>query len=94
MRKINQQYLNRDYDTDIISFNLGSAEAPEGDIYISCEQARENVEDLDHGYEDEIKHLIIHGILHLLGYQDYTKEDKKNMLKEQQRLFDLAAHED
>ena len=90
--EINKKYLNRTYATDIISFNLGNQDNLDADIYISIEQAIENCKELDHNVEDELKTLIIHGILHTLDYKDYTKEDKDIMFMEQDRLFELAKH--
>ena len=88
--EINQKYLQRDYITDIISFNLGSPDNPEGDIYICFEKAEENAKENNQSLDDEIKLLIVHGILHLLDYKDYTDEEKAIMYKEQDRLLKLA----
>ena len=88
--EINKKYLNRTYATDIISFNLGNQDNLDADIYISIEQAIENCKELDHNVEDELKTLIIHGILHTLDYKDYTQEEKDVMFTEQDRLFELA----
>lgn len=89
---INKSYLNRTYATDIISFNLGNQDNLDADIYISVEQALKNSNELDHDLEDELKTLIIHGILHTLDYKDYTQKDKDIMFMEQDRLFELAKH--
>jgi probable rRNA maturation factor len=89
--KINKQYLKRSYSTDVISFNLGDNDNIVGDIYISFEQAKINADDFNNSFENEIKLLIIHGILHLLDYRDYTKEEKAIMNKEQNRLLELAS---
>ena len=88
--QINQQFLKRDYATDIISFNLGTVEDIEGDVYISVEQAAINATGLGHGLDLEIKTLLVHGILHLLDYQDYTEEERSAMFAEQDRLLALA----
>lgn len=87
---INKQFLHRDYATDIISFNLGTIEAIEGDIYISVEQAAINARSLGHPLDLEIKTLLVHGILHLLDYQDYTEEERQIMFAEQDRILALV----
>ncbi|MFT5171265.1 MAG: putative rRNA maturation factor [Candidatus Marinamargulisbacteria bacterium] len=88
--EINKEFLNRDYATDIISFNLGEIDSPIGDIYISVEKAKENAETHNQTFDNELKLLIVHGILHLLDYKDYSDEEKKVMFKEQERLLNLV----
>ncbi len=89
--KLNHTYLNRTYETDIISFNLGTPQAIEGDVYISIDQATLNAAEWGHSLDFEVKTLLIHGILHLLEYHDYTEEEKQVMFAEQNRLLDLLA---
>jgi probable rRNA maturation factor len=86
---LNKNYLKRDYVTDIITFNLGTTDSPVGDIYICCEKAKENADTYNNTYDNEIKLLIIHGILHILDYRDYSEEEKECMNTEQNRLLDL-----
>ena len=87
---INKQYLNRSYSTDIISFNLGTPDDIIGDVYISVEQALINAIEYEQSFNTEIKRLIIHGILHLLDYHDYTPEEKEVMYREQESLLQEA----
>lgn len=89
---INKRYLQRDYATDIISFNLGDKKKPIGDIYISIDMAIENASYYKHSLEDEIKLLLVHGILHLLDYRDYTDAEKETMFAEQDRILRLIDH--
>ncbi len=84
---INKTYLNHHYETDIISFNLGDTVEVEGDIYISVDQAAENAKDRSISCEEEIHRLFVHGILHLLGYDDETPEDQKVMFEKQESLL-------
>jgi probable rRNA maturation factor len=88
--ELNKEFLNRTYETDIISFNLGDSALPIGDIYISYDQANLNSKTFKTSFDYEVQQLIIHGILHLLDYQDYTDAEKKVMLTEQNRLWELA----
>ncbi|RAP35832.1 rRNA maturation RNase YbeY [Candidatus Marinamargulisbacteria bacterium SCGC AAA071-K20] len=90
MKTVNKTHLDRDYLTDVITFNLGSIQSPIGDIYISPEKADENSKEFKNSLNDEIKLLLVHGILHLLDYKDYSEEEKKEMDKEQERLLGLV----
>lgn len=87
IHEINNQHLKHDYVTDIITFNLGDTDSPIGDIYICVEQAQENADTYNSTLDNEIKLLITHGILHLLGYTDYTDEEKAIMDKEQEKIL-------
>jgi len=82
--QINQQYLNHDTYTDIITFdNSDIAKTIVGDIFISIDRIRENALKFSHTEADELHRVIIHGTLHLLGYKDKSPADKKKMtLKE------------
>ena len=88
IQAINKQYLNHDYPTDIISFNLSDEDEPiHGDIYICPRIAKKNALAYKSTFENEIKLLIVHGILHLLGYEDYTDAQKAKMDLEQTRII-------
>ncbi|MCF8254232.1 MAG: rRNA maturation RNase YbeY [Bacteroidia bacterium] len=78
--KINREYLNHDYYTDIITFDLSEEENKlEGDIYISIERVKDNSKLLKIKYSDELDRIMVHGLLHLIGYKDKTKSDKALM---------------
>ena len=79
---INQQYLQHDTLTDIITFDNSEEENTiEGDIFISIERVRDNAQNLQITFEQELHRVIIHGVLHLLGYGDKTPEEKQEMRK-------------
>ncbi|MBS1773287.1 MAG: rRNA maturation RNase YbeY [Bacteroidetes bacterium] len=82
--QINQQFLNHDTFTDIITFNLSEA-ANElvGEIYISTERVKENASKFDTTYNEELHRVIFHGALHLCGFKDKTKTDKETMRKQE-----------
>ncbi|MBS1531637.1 MAG: rRNA maturation RNase YbeY [Bacteroidetes bacterium] len=86
--QMNQQYLDHDTYTDIITFDNSEKEKViEGDIFISIERIRENADKFGTGETDELHRVIIHGALHLLGYKDKTAADKQQMtIKEDQYL--------
>ncbi|MEZ4900440.1 MAG: rRNA maturation RNase YbeY [Spirosomataceae bacterium] len=74
---INRQYLNHDFYTDIITFDNSDEEGKvEGDIFISIERVRENAQALTVPFEEEFKRVLVHGILHLVGFDDSTFEEK------------------
>lgn len=88
--EVNKAYLNHDYVTDIISFNLADTDEPiMGDLYICPDHAKQNAQEFENPFEQEVKLLLIHGILHLLGYEDYTDEQKAVMDTEQNRILHL-----
>jgi probable rRNA maturation factor len=79
---INKQYLQHDTYTDIITFDYSegdSAQPVSGDIFISIERVKENAEKFSTTFENELHRVIIHGVLHLLGYKDKTKVAKAQM---------------
>lgn len=78
--KMNLQYLDHDTYTDIITFDNSEVESIiEGDIFISIERVIDNSKTLSVLFEDEIKRVIVHGLLHLCGYDDHSIEDKSEM---------------
>jgi probable rRNA maturation factor len=77
---INQQYLQHDDYTDILTFPYSdSGNALSGDIYISIDRVRDNARRYKVDFEHELRRVMIHGVLHLLGYIDHSEEDKAFM---------------
>lgn len=84
---INLKYLNHDTYTDIITFNLGDGNDIEGEVYISIDRVIENSQKFKVEQTQELNRVVLHGLLHLLGYDDHTPEEKAAMrLKEDQYL--------
>ena len=77
--KINQDYLQHDYYTDIITFDSVRGEAISGEIFVSLQRIKDNASLISKNYEEEKKRVIAHGILHLCGYKDKTEEEQKTM---------------
>jgi probable rRNA maturation factor len=75
LRKLNKKFLKHDYYTDIISFPLGSQSLIEGELYISIDRVKDNARTLKMDFEWELLRVIIHGILHFLGYKDKTEKE-------------------
>ena len=89
IKKINIEHLDHHYETDIITFNLSENGELHGDIYISIDEAKKNAKEYNSTYHNEIKLLLIHGILHLLNYNDNNEKNKKIMRSEEKRVINL-----
>ncbi len=88
--KINRDYLDHDYLTDIITFdNSDEASTIEADIFISLERVQENANDLKLPLESELHRVMIHGVLHLLGWDDKTPEQKVLMREKEEACLSL-----
>lgn len=88
--KINQDYLDHDTLTDIITFDNSEEEGKiEADIFISIDRVKENAHSLDKTFNEELHRIIIHGLLHLAGYNDKTDEDKTEMRKKEDACLSL-----
>jgi len=75
---INNLYLDHDYYTDVISFPM-STDPIEGDVFISIDRIKENAENLKLPFLDELHRVMVHGLLHFLGYDDKTDEAQVKM---------------
>lgn len=86
---VNQRYLNHDYFTDIITFDYCEGEKLNGDLFISIDSVRENSIEYGTEFNDELNRVIVHGILHLIGYDDHTDEDISLMRKKEDYYLSL-----
>ena len=77
--KINQDYLNHDYFTDIITFDYCEGNSVSGDLFISIDMIRANAEKFGVEFIDELHRVIIHGVMHLVGFKDKTDEEAQMM---------------
>ncbi len=84
--KINRKFLGHDYYTDVITFGDIKDKVINGEIYISIETVRENAEKYKSRVDQEILRVMLHGILHLCGYDDNTEIDRNIMTKRQEIL--------
>jgi len=80
---LNKKYLNHSTFTDIITFNYNSGHYISGDIFISIERVKANAEKFKADFNSELQRVMIHGILHLLGYNDKTDAEKKKIRKKE-----------
>ena len=88
---INVKHLNHNTLTDIISFDYSLGKVVSGDIYISVERVEENAKDHNIKFEDELHRIIVHGLLHYIGYRDKTEADKKIMRKKEDYYLSLRT---
>ena len=90
LKEINIQYLGHKTYTDIITFNYNSSEGKlEGEIYISVDRVRENAKTFKSDFQMELHRVIIHGVLHLLGFNDKTKREKALMREKEDTYLSL-----
>ena len=88
--KINKQYLDHETLTDIITFDQSSnPNLVEADIFISIERVKENAENLNVLFSDELHRVMIHGILHILGFNDKVESEMKEMRKKENHYLAL-----
>ena len=76
---VNMKYLQHDYFTDIITFDYCDGNVLSGDLFISIDSVRENAAFYGSEFADELNRVIVHGLLHLIGYDDHTEEDIAQM---------------
>jgi probable rRNA maturation factor len=89
IRKVNNEFLSHDYSTDIITFDYSNERnILDGEIIISLKDAEENSKKYQVTFDNELLRLIIHGILHLLGYDDITLSKRKVMKKAENDITD------
>ena len=81
--KINKEFLKRDTLTDVIAFDYSKSNIVEGEIYISKEAVKRNSHNYKVSLKEEMKRVMIHGTLHLCGYNDKTKEEREAMRKKE-----------
>ena len=91
LAEMNQQYLQHDTLTDIITFNYNSGHYISGDIFISIDRIKENAATYKTTIEDELHRVMIHGILHLCGLNDKTAKDKKLMQEKENEALEILT---
>lgn len=86
--KINQDYLQHDYYTDIITFDYVKGKTISGEIFVSLQRISDNASTLSKNYEEELRRVLAHGILHLSGYKDKSEEEEKEMRRKEDLYLD------
>ena len=90
--QINQKYLKHDYYTDVITFDYSNQKEINGDILISVEQVTLNSKKYNESKLDELYRVMAHGLLHLIGYNDKNKKDKKIMNEKESFYLKMIIH--
>ena len=86
---INREYLNHDYFTDVISFDYCEENVISGDIFISVDTVSDNAKEYGATFENELERVMIHGVLHFVGYNDKTESDQKTMRAKENQYLSL-----
>lgn len=86
---VNQKYLQHDYFTDIITFDYCEGDRLSGDLFISVDSVRENSIEYGTDFAEELNRVIVHGLLHLIGYDDHTEADVAVMRKKENYYLSL-----
>ena len=86
IRSLNKKYLKRNYTTDIIAFNYNRDNIISGDLFLNPDTIKKNSGEYKTKFEDEILRVIIHGVLHLIGYNDKSIEERK-VMREKENFF-------
>ena len=86
---INREYLNHDYFTDVISFDYCEDNVISGDIFISVDTVSDNAKEYGATFENELDRVMIHGVLHFVGYNDKTESDQKTMRAKENQYLSL-----
>ena len=89
MKKINNNYLAKNYETDVISFDFSDDNKISGDIYVSCETVKKNSIIFNVSFSNELKRVMVHGLLHLLNYNDKSKQEQKIMREKENFYINL-----
>lgn len=87
--QLNQQYLNHNYFTDVITFDYSGGESLSGDVFISIDQVRENAQAYGAPLDDELRRVMVHGMLHLAGFGDATEAEQVIMREKENDALHL-----
>ena len=87
--EVNKEYLNHDYYTDVITFDYVEENIISGDIFISIDRIKENADEFKVSFSDELNRIMIHGVLHLLGYKDKTADEKQLMTTKEDKYLSM-----
>lgn len=100
VRRLNREYLDHDYNTDVLSFSLRDGPSPEssnvddggveGEVYVDLDTAAERHEEFDTSFEREAHRYLIHGVLHLVGYDDATESGQVTMRQKEDQYLDAV----
>ena len=98
IRRLNREYLDHDYNTDVLSFSLrdgpdssnAEEDGVEGEVYVDLDTAAERHEEFDTSFEREAYRYVVHGVLHLVGYDDATESGQATMRQKENQYLDAV----
>ena len=88
---VNMKYLQHDYFTDIITFDYCEKDVLSGDLFISIDSVRENAQFYGTEFADELNRVMVHGLLHLIGYDDHSEADIAEMRQKENYYLEMRA---
>ena len=91
LKNMNVKYLGHDYYTDVITFDYSTEDGLVGDVFISIERVKENANNFKVSFNEELFRVIIHGVLHLCGFNDKTDKEIKEIRKQENHFLSLIA---
>lgn len=91
LHNMNVEYLEHDDLTDVITFDYSSDEGCSGDVFISIDRIRDNAEEMKVDEADELHRVMVHGVLHLLGYKDKSPEEARVIRSKEDNYLSLRA---
>lgn len=91
LKKMNNDYLSKNYETDVISFDFSKDNKISGDIYISSETVKKNSIIFNVCFNNELKRVMVHGLLHLLNYNDKSEQELKIMREKENFYINLTS---
>jgi len=94
LREMNREYLNHNYYTDVITFDYTEGDIISGDVFISVDQVQKNADSYSQSFENELRRVMVHGVLHLLGFGDASDAEKKRMRKMENEALHLWLKEE
>ena len=92
LHKLNVEFLDHDTLTDIISFDNSLGKLLNGDIFISVERVKDNAADYKVSFPDELHRVMIHGVLHYMGYKDKSSDEKKMMRNQENSALEKLSN--
>jgi len=93
LRRMNREHLNHNHNTDVITFDYTEGNIISGDIFISIEEVRENAGIYKSTFEDELRRVMIHGVLHMMGFNDARTKEREEMREMENEALNLWLKE-
>ena len=89
LKQLNNKFLSHNYYTDVISFNDSKDRSLKGNIAISIDRVKENAKEFSSSFDDELRRVMIHGLLHFMGYNDQTEDEIKVIRAKEEKMLRL-----